>query len=63
VQAAAGLPPYVLQQSMDQLNAFDPQQDRTQQQGQQQPPQGHPQQTQQNQQASPNWVGQQPGMN
>lgn len=67
-QAAAGLPPYILQQSIDQLNAFDPQQmiARIQQRMAQQQPQGHPQRTQQNQQnqqASPNWVGQQPGMN
>lgn len=76
-QAAASFPQYVLQQSIDQLNTFDPQQvlariqqkQQDQQSPQQAPqdqqrfPQGHPQQTPQNQQASPNWVGQQPGMN
>ena len=63
-QAASSLPPYALQQSVGKLNAFNlPPQGQQDQQGQQ-PPQGHPQQAQQAQQGvSPNWVGQQPGMN
>lgn len=73
-QAAASFPQYVLQKNIDQLNTFDPQQvlsriqqkqqDQQQdQKSQQRFPQGHPQQTQQTQQSSPNWFGQQPGIN